>query len=106
MTDVKPPNHDCLFKGEPEHDRLKRYCDTCYTGYDLTINNHSLECPYCGYHDRNAWEWCREDEEKHECGNCGLIFLAEQCVMVDYRGHPLPEEERNPCNSTEEKKPQ
>ena len=103
MADVKPPS-ECYQKGDPKHDRLAKYCDICRTGYEYTINDDGVECPYCGYVDRDAWEWADEDQEEHECGRCELKFMAYKCVSVDYRTEPLTAEERGHSSEKETRK--
>ena len=35
--------------------------------------NDDLECPFCGYVQRDSWELCDSDDD-YECGKCGAIF--------------------------------
>lgn len=49
--------------------------------------NDALECPYCGYVDRDAWELFTEmGDETHtvSCGACEKDFGATRSVSVMY----------------------
>ena len=41
-----------------------------------------VECPYCGYVDRDAWEW-NLDCDDHECGHCEKVADMSVCITID-----------------------
>ena len=48
----------------------------------------NLTCPYCEYEDRDSCELSENDEE-HECSNCGAIISYERIVTVEYNATPV-----------------
>jgi DNA-directed RNA polymerase subunit RPC12/RpoP len=61
---------------------------------EQTFNNHGVECPYCGYVDRDSWEWCDESgDDEHECGSCSKVFAACVSVSVTYTGTPTEKDQ-------------
>lgn len=45
-------------------------------------------CPYCGHHQRDAWEINfgpgAEGETEIECGECGEAFAASRICTISY----------------------
>lgn len=51
-----------------------------------TEHTSHITCPYCGYEDRDSWEW-NEGEEgdgEHECASCGETMTVSRHVHVTY----------------------
>lgn len=42
-----------------------------------------ITCPYCGYKDRDSWEF-GEDYGEWDCGHCGETILVSRHVHVTY----------------------
>lgn len=42
-----------------------------------------FECPACGHKERDAWE-LPDDDDEHECGNCGAILSFERQVAISW----------------------
>ena len=52
------------------------------TSYEVNVI-----CPFCGYEDKDSWEYGREyDEEWNdcECPGCGETFKMIRHITVDY----------------------
>jgi len=48
-----------------------------------------LECPHCGYKDRDVNEIFSEieqDIDEYECSNCGKVFQARKIAIFSYIG--------------------
>jgi hypothetical protein len=49
-----------------------------------------IVCPWCGYVDRDSWEWepsngpGGEGDGTHECGECEREFLVSRNISVSY----------------------
>jgi DNA-directed RNA polymerase subunit RPC12/RpoP len=43
----------------------------------------NITCPYCGYEDKNSWEY-REESGDIECPDCGKKFHYNRNVDVTY----------------------
>lgn len=56
---------------------------------DYTSN---IICPYCGYEDIDSWE-CSEEDDEHECGECGSTFSYQRVVTVEYCSQPIKKAE-------------
>jgi DNA-directed RNA polymerase subunit RPC12/RpoP len=59
---------------------------------ERTYNYNYLECPYCGYKDRDTGEIFDEIEEcidEYQCSNCGEIFTATKSALFAYEGLPI-----------------
>lgn len=57
-----------------------------------TYNHNGLECPHCGYLDRDTADIFAEIEQQiddYECGNCGRKFVATKTISVTYEGKAL-----------------
>lgn len=57
---------------------------------DYTYNSDGLECPYCGYIDRDAWELgdCNSECGETECNSCGEDIIWIRSVSTSYLGKP------------------
>lgn len=55
------------------------------------INKEYITCPYCGYKDRDSWEYSdgNGSDQKIECGNCENEFIMSFEVEVKYSTEKL-----------------
>lgn len=51
-----------------------------------------IVCPYCGHTEGDSWE-CSDEEDEHECVNCGSIFSYQREVTVNYCSQPVKKAE-------------
>jgi DNA-directed RNA polymerase subunit RPC12/RpoP len=51
-----------------------------------TDYQRDITCPYCGWKDRDSWDYHMRDEDiiEVECGKCEKEFMASCHVTVDY----------------------
>jgi len=58
---------------------------------DETYNSEGVECPFCGWVNRDSWELGDGGEGcgEIECGECEKTFVWERCVSVNYTGRKL-----------------
>ena len=49
---------------------------------------HYITCPYCGYEDKDSWEFDM-DSGHWECGKCEKEFFVERQISVDYTSCPI-----------------
>jgi DNA-directed RNA polymerase subunit RPC12/RpoP len=54
----------------------------------LTSYTDLIACPYCGYEDRDSWEFSDEDGE-WDCRSCGATMLVSRHVSVSYSTQKL-----------------
>jgi transposase len=54
-----------------------------------TSSTSDVICPYCGYRNKEAWDWCKDYESEHECGDCEKTFVAWGEASVTYYAKPL-----------------
>ena len=59
---------------------------------DCTYNDDGVECPYCGYVDKDSWELGDGGEGcgDTECGECEKPILWARRISVSYTGKPKP----------------
>lgn len=48
-----------------------------------TMYTEEIICPYCGYVERDSWEYDQKDEE-YECGECGEISNLGVSIWIKY----------------------
>ena len=60
---------------------------------DETYNSEGVECPFCGYIDKDSWELGDGGEGcgEIECPDCEKTFLWERTISVNYTGRKLNE---------------
>jgi hypothetical protein len=56
-----------------------------------TFNSDVLECPYCHYKHRDAYEFGQPGEGcgEIECDHCGEEFHWSRTLTIHYTGRPL-----------------
>lgn len=59
-----------------------------FSKYNLTINNHDVECPYCEHKYQLESEDYSEDKVTEECEDCGKKFKRYVCFSTDVRAEP------------------
>ena len=60
-----------------------------------TYHLGQIECPYCGYIERDAWDWLRgemECTEDWECPSCEQTSTLERYTEVSYTATVKPKE--------------
>ena len=45
---------------------------------------NNITCPYCGYEDKNSWEFDYDEETQQDCGRCGKEFNVSREISVTY----------------------
>lgn len=71
-------------------DKAHHRCDDCTQRLRDEIeweneqsNMRHITCPWCGYENRNSWEY-EDSEDEVECGECGELFDLEVCHEITY----------------------
>lgn len=56
-----------------------------------TYNSDGVECPYCGYVDKDSWELGDGGEGcgEIECGECEKLFNWQRMISINYRGFKI-----------------
>jgi hypothetical protein len=52
-----------------------------------------IECPYCGWKDRDSWEWGSgnvEEDGTADCGECEREFYVSKSCSITYVTKPKP----------------
>lgn len=55
---------------------------------DETYNSEVLECPYCNFIHKDAWELSGEDGEIY-CEKCDKTFLWARHINISYTGKKI-----------------
>lgn len=55
-----------------------------------THNQDEVTCPYCGWTDRDSWEFnCDEEYVEYTCGRCERDFEAIRNIEITYSSRKM-----------------